>query len=179
MKAFLILTAAFLVFNSTAFSQEKMKVKTDESKVKVKGEDVTNYNNIQADTMQAAQLISLSKTWMDAMMQLDSSKLETMMAGEYNLKKADGTIVMERSMWLNNLFHHLKISRFDQSGLSAQVFGNVGIVTSLYSWSGTMNNNAFDSKGYITDVWVKRNNRWQVISRTGVPFPGSNTLEGK
>jgi hypothetical protein len=49
----------------------------------------------------------------------------------------------------------------------------------MYSWSGTMNGNQFDSKGYITDVWVKQNNRWQVISRTSAPFPGSNTLEGK
>ncbi|MEO6405086.1 MAG: nuclear transport factor 2 family protein [Ferruginibacter sp.] len=173
MKAFIFFIGALFIFNSPIFSQQKMKTKTNETKVKMKG-DI-----LQADKEQAAELVQLSKTWMDAMMQHDSSKLESLMAAEYNLKKGDGTVVMERAGWLNNLFHNLKIDRFDQSGISALVFGNVGIVTSLYTWSGSMHNNQFDSKGYITDVWLKRNNRWQVVSRTSAPFPGSNTLEGK
>lgn len=180
MKAFIFLIGAFLIFNYPTFSQQKMKTKTNDTKVKVKGDDVVNNNfNVQADTVQAAELVKLSKTWMDAMMRHDSATLENIMAAEYKLKKGDGTVMMERADWLNNLYNNLKISRFDQSAMNAQVYGNVGIVTSMYSWAGTMHNNPFDSKGYITDVWLKRNNRWQIVSRTGVPFPGSNTLEGK
>ena len=175
MKTFLFLITA-LIFNYQTFSQQKMKTKMKDTKVKIKGESVTNLQN---DTERAKELVGLSKTWMDAMMQHDSSKLETMMGAEYKLKKGDGTVVAERAMWFNNLFNHLKISKFVQSDMSAEVFGNVGVVTSMYSWSGTMHNNQFDSKGYITDVWLKRNNRWQVVSRTSAPFPGSNTLEGK
>ena len=180
MKVFIFLIGAFLIFNSSTFSQQKMKTKTNDTKVKVKGNDVVNNTlNVQADTVQATELVKLSKTWLDAMMQHDSSKLVSMMAAEYKLKKGDGTVVAERAMWLTNLFHNLKISRFEQSAMNAQVYGNVGIVTSMYSWAGTMHNNPFDSKGYITDVWLKRNNSWQVVSRTSAPFPGSNTLEGK
>ncbi|MEO7264099.1 MAG: nuclear transport factor 2 family protein [Ferruginibacter sp.] len=179
MKIFLIITATLFIFNSPTFSQQKMKTKNNETKVKMKGEMVNMNTKVESDTMQAAELVKLSKTWMDAMMQHDSSKLEIMMAAEYNLKKGDGTVVMERAGWLNNLFHNLKIDKFEQSGISALVFGNVGIVTSLYTWAGSMHNNQFDSKGYITDVWLKRDNRWQVVSRTSAPFPGSNTLEGK
>jgi hypothetical protein len=180
MKAFIFLIGALLIFTSPTFSQQKMKTKTNDIKVKVKGDDAVKNNlNVQADTIQAAELLRLSKTWMDAMMQHDSSKLETMMAAEYNLKKGDGTVVADRAMWMNNLFHNLKISRFEQSAFHAEVYGDVGIVTSMYTWAGTMHNNPFDSKGYITDVWLKRNNRWQVVSRTSAPFPGSNTLESK
>ena len=180
MKAFIFLIGAFLICNSPTFSQQKMKTKTNDTKVKVKGDDVVNNDlTVQADTVQGAELVKLSKTWLDAMMRHDSASLENIMAAEYNLKKGDGTVVAERAMWLNNLFNHLKISRFEQSAWNAQVYGNVGIVTSMYSWAGTMHNNQFDSKGYITDVWLKRNNRWQIVSRTSAPFPGSNTLEGK
>lgn len=182
MKAFIFLIGAFLICNSPTFSQQKMKTKTADTKVKMKGTGITNTNlnnNLQADTVQAAELVRLSKTWMDAMMRHDSATLENIMGAEYKLKKGDGTVVAERAMWLNNLFNHLKISKFEQSAFSAEVFGNVGIVTSMYSWAGTMHNNQFDSKGHITDVWLKRSNRWQVVSRTAVPFPGSNTLEGK
>jgi len=179
MKVFIFLIGAFLIFASPIFSQQKMKTKTNDTKVKVKGDVVNNNLNVQADTVQAAELVQLSKTWMDAMMQHDSAMLENIMAAEYKLKKGDGTVVMERAGWLNNLFHNLKISRFEQTAINAQVYGNIGIVTSMYSWAGTMHNNPFDSKGYITDVWLKRNNRWQIVSRTSAPFPGSNTLEGK
>ena len=179
MKVFIFIIGALIIFKSSAFSQQKIDTKTN-TNVRVQGEKVaSDYLTLQADTIQAAELVHLSKTWMDAMMKHDSMKLETIMAAEYNLKKGDGTVVADRAMWLNNLYNHLKISKFEQSGISAQVYGNIGIVTSMYTWAGTMRNNQFASKGYVTDVWLKRNNRWQVVSRTSATFPESNTLEGK
>jgi hypothetical protein len=180
MKVFIFLIAALIIFKSPGFSQQKTKTKTDHAKVKVQGQGFAGDNlNLQADTIQAVELVGLSKKWMDAMMKHDSTQLETIMAAEYNLKKGDGSVAAERAMWLYNLYNHLKISRFEQSSISAQVYGNIGIVTSMYSWAGTMHNNQFESKGYMTDVWLKRNNHWQVVSRTSATFPGSNTLEGK
>jgi len=180
MKVFIFLIGALIIFRAPTFSQQKMETKSDHTKVKVQGaEAASDYLNLQADSVQAVELVRLSKTWMDAMMKHDSMKLETIMAAEYNLKKGDGTVVAARALWLDNLYNHLKISKFEQSGINAQVYGNIGIVTSMYSWIGTMNNNQFESKGYMTDVWLKRNNHWQVVSRTSAPFPGSNTLEGK
>jgi len=180
MKVFIFLFGALIIFKSPGFSQQKTKTKTDHAKVKVQGEDAaTGYVNLQADTIQAAELVLLSKTWMDAMMKHDSLTLQTVMAAEYKLKKEDGSVMADRAMWLNNLYNNLKISKFEQSAIGAQVYGNIGIVTSTYNWAGTMHNNQFESRGYITDVWLKRNNHWQVVSRTSAPFPGSNTLEGK
>ena len=83
-----------------------------------------------------------------------------------------------RAEWLDNLFTKLKIDRWDQTDISAQVYGDVGVVTSGYTWSGTFHEKAFDSKGHCTDVWRSRNSHWQVVSRTCVAFPGSVTLAG-
>ena len=175
MKPIMLFTAAILIFCSTCFSQEKMKTKTRDSKVKVKDDgSITNTknNNLQADSVQAAELVQLSKTWMDAMKSLNKPVLEDLMAPEYSLRGPDGVIAVHRDVWLNTLFNNLKIDRFDQSGISAQVYGDVGVVTSLYNWAGSMRYNPFESKGYITDIWVRRINHWQVVSRT------SGILEG-
>lgn len=178
MKSYLLFTALVLLFCSTSFSQEKMKTKTKDTKVKMKKDgniNNTTNNHLQTDSVKVAELVQLSKTWMDAMKSLDKPVLEELMAPEYSLRGPDGVIGVRRDAWLNNLFNNLKIDRFDQSGISAQVYGDVGVVTSLYNWAGSMRNNQFESKGYITDIWVRRNNRWQVVSRTSGIIEGNKT----
>jgi hypothetical protein len=126
---------------------------------------------------QPPELEQLSKEWMDAMLRHDKPKLEELLASEYVLRNWDGSAPeTPRAAWLDNLFKHLKIDRWEQSAISARVYGDVGVVTSLYSWAGTFHGKPFDSKGFLTDVWLRRNQRWQVVSRTSGPIPGSKTL---
>ncbi len=77
------------------------------------------------------------------------------------------------------MLNHLKIVRWEQKSISVQVFGDIGIVTSKYIWEGSMWDKSFESKGYLTDVGLRRNNRWQVVSRTSGAIPDSTTVVGK
>ena len=108
-----------------------------------------------------------------------STLLNELLAPEYRLQRWDGKVVADRALWLENLFHHIKITHWEQSDFIAQVYGDVAIVTSLYGWTGAAFGKEFDSKGYLTDVWVRHNNRWQVASRTNGVFEGSKTLYNK
>ena len=127
-----------------------------------------------------ARLESLTREWADAMLHHDKAKLENLMAPEYVLRFWDGNAPdVARAAWLDNLMNHMKVDRWEQKSVSAHVYGNTGIVTSKYSWAGTMRDTAFDSKGYITDVWILRDKRWQVVSRTSGAIPGSFTKEGQ
>jgi hypothetical protein len=132
-----------------------------------------------ADSSETATLTRLSKKWMDAMLHHDSATLVELMAPEYKLQKWDGTSIIPRSVWMNNLFHHIKIDHFEQSNIVSQVYGDVAVVTSVYSWSGAFYDHAFNDQGYLVDTWVRRNNKWQVITRSGGVFPGGKTLTGK
>ncbi|MEP6845454.1 MAG: nuclear transport factor 2 family protein [Panacibacter sp.] len=173
MKAFLIVST-LLIFNAFCF-QTFAREKTHKNKVKM---DEDGYD-LKFDSTEAAEVTRLSKLWMEAMLRHDSTTLNQLMAVDYKLKKGDGMVVAERPDWLNNLYNNLKITSFEQTDISAQVYGDVGVVTSLYSWAGSFHDHAFDSKGYLTDVWVRRNGHWQVISRTSGTFEGSNGLRGK
>ena len=81
MKLFMLFTASILLSCSSSLAQEKMKTKTNDTKVKVKGGSMINANNsLQNDSIQAAELVRLSKVWMDAMKGLDKPVLEDLMA---------------------------------------------------------------------------------------------------
>ena len=76
-----------------------------------------------------------------------------------------------RARWLDNLFNHLDIRQWEQSGITAQVYDTTGVVTSTYHWAGTMHDHPFDARGYCTDVWRSADAGWQVVSRTCMEFP--------
>lgn len=129
---------------------------------------------------QSAELERLSREWTDAMLAHNKVKLEELMGSEYVLRTWDGNApVTPRSVWMDVLFNRLKIVHWEQKSLSAQVFGDTGIVTSKYIWDGSMGDKSFTSKGYITDIWLRRNGRWQVVSRTSGAIPDSVTVDGK
>lgn len=128
-------------------------------------------------TGKPAELQRLSRLWMDAMVRHDRKQLEELMAPDYVLHTPDPKHPeTPRSEWLDNLFNHIRIDRWDQSDISAHVYGNVGVVMSRYEWNGAFHDKPFDSKGHCTDVWRSNKNRWQVVSRTCMVFPGSVTL---
>ena len=126
-----------------------------------------------------AELERLSKAWMNAMLAHNKPKLEELMAPEYVLYTPDPKRPeTPRAIWLDNLFNQLSIKSWDQTEIAARVYGTVGVVTSRYGWVGTFRGKPFDAKGYCTDVWRSDANRWQVVSRTCMTFPGSLTLGG-
>jgi len=127
----------------------------------------------------SAELERLSRTWMDAMLRHDKTGLEALMAPEYVLYSPDPKHAeTPRAIWLDTLFNHLTIKSWEQSDISAHIYGSIAVVTSTYSWAGTIHDKEFDSKGHCTDVWRSSAKRWQVVSRTCMPFPGSLTLGG-
>ena len=139
----------------------------------------SNYFN--NDSTLETELKNLSSQWMEAMLKHDSVTLNKLMAPGYALHTWDGNAskTTPRAAWLNNLFHNLIITRWQQSAVFVQVFGDVAVISSLYEWAGTFSNRAFDSKGYIADIWVRKNKKWQVVSRTAGAIPGSKTIDGK
>jgi ketosteroid isomerase-like protein len=121
-----------------------------------------------------AQLVDLSKSWSTAMNDRDRAKLEELMAPEFVLHKWDNTRDIARARWFEFFINHFKITEFEQTTITARVYGDVGVVTSKFPIMRT----TFDDKpmgelhGYFTDVWRRANGQWQVVSRTSADIPG-------
>ncbi|MBA3503188.1 MAG: nuclear transport factor 2 family protein [Myxococcota bacterium] len=127
----------------------------------------------------SAELERMSVEWMEAMIRHDRTRLESLMAPEYVLRNWDDSKqVRDRTAWLDALFNHLKIEKWEQKAIAAQVYGDVGVVTSKYIWIGSFDGKGFDSRGYLTDIFVRGPAGWRVVSRTSGGIPGSKLIDG-
>ena len=189
MKYKLILGLIFIAFNSQAHIQAKEQSQfmiarqiAEFKKPPVNIAEIKNENiDFVKDSTVEEEIKSLSYLWMDAMLKHDSVTLNRLMAADYTLHSWDGnkSRMTPRSTWLYNLFNNLQITRWEQTAVSIQVYGDVAIITSSYNWSGNFFKTNFDSQGYLADIWVRKNNQWQVVSRTAGTLPESKTLDGK
>ncbi|MDQ0466090.1 hypothetical protein QO010_003883 [Caulobacter ginsengisoli] len=112
-------------------------------------------------------LLQAEDGWMAAMQRRDRSALERYLAPEFSL----GGIgeperdPLPRAVWLGNAIEHLKVDtvRFDQSRVT--VWGDTAQVHAIFTWSGAYEGEAFTDKVTLIDTWVRRDGRWQVVSR--------------
>jgi ketosteroid isomerase-like protein len=120
-----------------------------------------------------AELITLTKAWINAVNAKDRPKLEALMAPDFTLYGWDGELWAKRPQWLENLFHiYSKIDAYEHKDIAPRVYGDFANVTSTWYWRGTRSGEPFEEHGYVVDTWRKANGRWQVVSRTSVTLPG-------
>src|SRR3546814_279868 len=106
-----------------------------------------------------------------SMLRPDKARPEALMAPGFVLHTGHPDYPeTSRGRWLDNLFNHLRIDEWEQTNISAHTYGDVGVVTSAYRWSGSMYEQPFDAKGHCTDVWQLRDQQWQVVSRSCMEY---------
>lgn len=120
---------------------------------------------------EASELIRLSREWMDAaLFRKDEQRLRQIMAPDFTLQIWDASRAPQSlDVWLDTLNHRLDRIQFEYSGLNARVFGDVAVVYSRFWWTGTMDGIPFTDAGFMADVWVKRQGKWQVAARRSAP----------
>jgi ketosteroid isomerase-like protein len=115
------------------------------------------------DTASAA-LVTLTKTWTDAMNAKDHEKIEQLVAPEFALYRWNGELMSQRPDWLDFLYH-TEIKEYTVRDISAKAYGDFGVVTLVCTWSGIHNGGAFDVHAVMVDTWHRTNGKWQVIAR--------------
>lgn len=117
------------------------------------------------------ELIHLSEEWMDAALRRkDEKRIRDLMAAEFTLQIWDASRAPQPlALWLDTLKNRLNKIEFEYSGLNARVFGDVAVVYSRFWWKGTLDGQPFIDSGFLADVWVKRNGKWQVVARRSAP----------
>ena len=70
---------------------------------------------------------------------------------------------------MHTLLHRLADVEFKYTSLSAQVFGDIGVVYSAFVWKGTMDGQRFTDSGFLADVWSRQSGSWQVVARRSAP----------
>ena len=117
------------------------------------------------------ELVALEREWMDAVRRKDTETLERIVGTDY-VYAASGQGRWSRQRWMETVRIY-DIDRFEFADVDVRPYGDVAVVLSDYRQDATVAGERRSGDFLLTDVWVRRDGRWQVVARSSILMPGS------
>jgi ketosteroid isomerase-like protein len=122
-------------------------------------------------------LLKLEREWLDAYIKGDAAVLERIEADDFSITYAGGE-VLTKAQELANLKANASANasiKFDTEGTKVRLYGDTAVLTGAVNQRLTDNGTERVMRYRYTDVWVKRNGRWQVAASqlTRIPDPSA------
>lgn len=102
--------------------------------------------------------------------QHDRAFIEGVLAPEWAVTQADGAI-LTRSVVLGTFFDAVQFDSNVIDDVTVAVFGDTAVVRGRTTASARMNGEAVQARIRFTDVFIRRNGRWQVVASHASPLP--------
>jgi ketosteroid isomerase-like protein len=112
-----------------------------------------------------AELTDLEREWMDAWILKDLGVCNRILADDFILTSARGTL-MSKADWLAGI-EVFDCTSFVWDAITVRPFGDVAIVHSRTRQVAAVAGHDWSGEFLLTDVWVRRDDQWQVVSRHG------------
>jgi ketosteroid isomerase-like protein len=120
-----------------------------------------------------ADLLKLEREWLDAYMKRDVAALERIEADDFNLTYSTGDVITKAQELAN-----LKSSaagnpafKLSTEDTKVRLYGDSAVLTGVLIQQTTDNGKEMAVRMRYTDVWVKRNGRWQVVAAQLTKMP--------
>ena len=109
----------------------------------------------------------LEIAWTEAVRAQDKGLIESFLAPDYTLTVAQpaGLIFTDRATWLKNATTTYKVHDFAFKEIAVRRYGDVAVVSSIYTQRATVNGRERSGDAFLTDVWVKVSGKWKVSAR--------------
>jgi hypothetical protein len=120
-------------------------------------------------------ITKLELNWALAIVNKDTTALERLLAKEFNGTTSTGyTYGREMAITdLKNGIYDVTMMNLDQ--IDVNVFGNTAVAFTSQNEISKYGDLDFSGHYHYTDVWVKRNGRWQVVASHGSRFDESTS----
>jgi transposase InsO family protein/ketosteroid isomerase-like protein len=115
------------------------------------------------------ELTRLEHAWMEAVRRKDTEALERILAPEYAYT-ASGQGRWSRQGWLETVAIY-DLHRFEFVEVDVRPYGDVAVVLSQYRQDASVGGAPRSGEFQITDVWVRRDESWQVVARSSILLP--------
>ncbi len=109
------------------------------------------------------ELVGLSNELVRAVQERNSERLETLLAREFTLLGAAGEL--DRDELLAAASGRYAIEEFCYEEVDTEVYGDTAVVVSRYRQTATLDGRDVSARLHVTDVWVRREGRWQIVRR--------------
>jgi ketosteroid isomerase-like protein len=115
-------------------------------------------------------ILRLANEWMRAGQARDWALLERLVAPEFTMTGAAG--VVDRAAWMRNAAERMTLESFDYTEPVITVYGDVVLMRSNWTQKATLDGKPWNGEFLLTDVWVRREDGWQVVARHSTPITG-------
>ena len=118
---------------------------------------------------------ALECEWRDALCGKDFDRLRTLVHPNFTLigTRSSGPFVMNRDEWLDAIQRRELVS-IELDVRDADVFDQMMVGTIAARWRVKYLGGEIEDCVLLTDVWVRDNERWQVVRRHSTPAPPNN-----
>ena len=120
----------------------------------------------------------LERQWRDALFAKDEARLRDLIHPQFKLVgiRSTGTVAVGLEDWL------VALRRMDLISLEVRVMDSVRLDQTIVAtvdaqWKLRFMGHAIDERVLLTDVWVKFDDRWQVVRRHSSPVPAGVSIE--
>jgi ketosteroid isomerase-like protein len=113
-----------------------------------------------------SEIAALEREWMAAWISRDRAVCDRILGDDFILTSARGTL-MSKLEWLAGAMGPIVGQSFDWDELQVRLFGDAAIVHARTRQSASVAGQDWSGQFLLTDVWVRRAGRWQVVSRHG------------
>ena len=118
----------------------------------------------QQKSQDAEKILALEKKWAEAYKHRDISILSSLLAEDFVITVEDGTSYGKEGYISHSADTSVKVETAELSGLKVRMHGNTAVVTGAYHEKGNSPGKRYEFHDRLTDVWMKIDGRWQVIS---------------
>lgn len=113
-----------------------------------------------------AELAHLEEEWMEAMQWRDADRLEGLVAPEFRFTAIHlDPEPMTREQWIGAALGGYTISSFYFDEMQIEIAGDTGVVHARYSQIAHYDGRNLSAVFRLTDVWSRREGRWQIVVR--------------
>jgi uncharacterized protein (TIGR02246 family) len=131
----------------------------------------TNSGGAGQDTKIEQEIRRLEREWFDSYVRGDRAAFDRIVADDAVMTYGNGK-VGNKSEAIAEIKAPADASySLTSDDVKVRVYGDTAIVTGRVTEKGTFNGRSLNSQSRYTDVWVKRNGRWQVVAAQNTRLP--------
>lgn len=125
------------------------------------------------DSRTTQELMRIEQEWAAALTRNDAAALDRILAPDYVLTSAESETVPRAQMLADMRSGVMRFTAATAEDLQVRVYGQTAVVTGRGTFSGQLRGAPFSATERFTDVFVRRNGRWQAVSTHGSPMTSS------
>jgi ketosteroid isomerase-like protein len=123
------------------------------------------------------ELIALEHEWAQAVVHNDMEKLERIVGQEYTLAANNfpgGRTRLSRQEWMATVSVY-EVHSYEFRDSVIHSYGDAAVVLANLDLQGSVQGEDRSGSFALTDVWVKRDGRWQVVARSSIFTPQASS----